>query len=70
MRSLSSLPAGRVHLAYREPHPTRGTSTCPPRCLPDRAAAEQLRDAITVLAGPDARARRTWTITACTCGAS
>lgn len=70
MRCLSSLPTGRARLAYREPHFTRGTWTSPPRCLPDRDAAGQLRDAITALAGPDAANRRTWTITECTCGAS
>jgi hypothetical protein len=64
------LPVGRAHPTYTEPHPTRGTWTSPPRCQPDRATAEQLRDAITVLAGLDARRRRTWTIIACTCGAS
>jgi hypothetical protein len=68
--TLSPLPARRVNLAYRESHTIHGTWTSPPRRLPDRAAAEQLQDAITVLAGPDARARRTWTIGACTCRAA
>jgi hypothetical protein len=70
MASLASLPTGRAHLAYREPHATRGMWTSPPRGLPDRATAEELQAAITALAGPDARARRTWMITTCTCGAA
>ena len=70
MHTLSSAPTRRAHLSYREPHPAHGTWTSPPRCLPDRSAAEQLRDAISALAGPDARARYTWLITACKCGAS
>jgi hypothetical protein len=66
MRTLSSPPVGRGHLAYRETHPTRDTRTSPPRCRPDRAVAEQHREATTALAGP-ARYRRTWTITRSTC---
>lgn len=58
----------RAHLSYTEPHALRGTWTSPLRCLPDRAAAD-VQDAVTALAGPDAAARRTWTINASTCGA-
>lgn len=39
MRCLSSLPAARAYLAYREL-----------RCLSDRDAAAELRNAITALA--------------------
>ena len=55
--------AQRVHLTYTEP----SGWTCPPRCLPSVAAADQLRKAITALAGPDAAARRTWSIRPCDC---
>ncbi|MDN5914600.1 MAG: hypothetical protein L0I76_05750 [Pseudonocardia sp.] len=58
----------RAHLSYTEPHPDHGAWTSPPRCLPTQAAAEAIRDAVTVLAGPGARARRTWTVGPCTCG--
>jgi hypothetical protein len=45
-----------------------GTWTFPTQYLRNRAAAEQLPDAVNALARPDARARRTWTISACTRG--
>jgi hypothetical protein len=63
-----TLVPDRVHLTYAEPHSMRATWTSPPRCLPDRAAAEEHRDSTTVLAGPSAAARRSWSITSCTCG--
>jgi hypothetical protein len=63
-----TLVPDRMHLAYTEPHSIRGVWTSPPRCLPDRVAAEEHRDSTTVLADPSAAARRTWTITPCTCG--
>ncbi|MGH3589018.1 MAG: hypothetical protein ACRDQ0_22140 [Pseudonocardia sp.] len=66
MHTLPPRGTGRAHLAYTDPHPIHGTWTCTPRCLPDRGTAEVVQDGITALAGPDARARRTWTISACT----
>jgi hypothetical protein len=60
----------RVHLSYTEPHSTRGTWTPVPRCLPHQATTEVIRDGITALAGPDAAARRTWTLAPCTCGST
>jgi hypothetical protein len=59
--------SARVHLTYTEPHSIHGTWTSPPSCLPSRQIAEDARDAINVLAGPDARKRRTWAVTPCTC---
>jgi hypothetical protein len=63
-----TLVSERCHLVFTEPHSIHGSWTSPPRCLPDRAAAEEHRDSTTVLAGPSAAARRTWTIGPCSCG--
>jgi hypothetical protein len=55
----------RFHVSYTEPHETRGTWTSPPRCFPDQETAQLTIDAITLLAGSDARCRRTWNVTPC-----
>lgn len=58
-----------VHLSYIEPHPDHGTWSSPPRCLPSAADAERHVEATSALAGPDARGRRTWTVSPCDCPA-
>lgn len=58
---LTLVPA-RWHTRYTEPHATRGTWTCPPLCHASRVDAEARVAGLTRLAGPDAAARRTWTV--------
>lgn len=70
MSDLLTLVPERWHVTYTEPHADHGTWTAPARCKATRADAETTRDAVNSFAGPDARRRRTWTITPCDCTTS
>lgn len=57
--------ASRFHTRYSEPHSIHGTWTSPPLCHPDPVTARGYVAGLTRLAGPDAAARRSWTVSPC-----
>ncbi|SFO35134.1 hypothetical protein SAMN05216207_104646 [Pseudonocardia ammonioxydans] len=64
--SLAAEPApaevGPHLVTYTQPHPDHGTWTSPPLRFPTRTDADDYVAAVTLLAGPGAASRRTWSV--------